>query len=281
MPDRIVLVTGATGKQGGALIRNLLGRGFKLRGLTRKPDGEPARALKSLGVEIVKGDFDDPASLEAPLHGAWGMFSVQNTWEAGVEREEEQGLRLAQMAREAGIQHFVYGSVASAHRKSGIPHFENKWRIENRVRQLKFRSHAILRPVFFMENLPSPWFLNGDQIFSALAPTTKLQMVAVDDVGRVLARLFTDAADMKGREIDLAGDVVTMTRAAEVLGARLGRTIRYVQIPMDEVRKSSPDFALMLEWFERVGYNADIPALEKEFGPLTRIEAWAAQAVQV
>ena len=94
------------------------------------------------------------------------MFAVQNTWEAGVEKEEVQGKRIAQIARDAGVQHFVYSSVGSAHRRTGIPHFENKWRIEDTVRSLKFPSHVILRPVFFMSNLTSPWFLNGDSLVS-------------------------------------------------------------------------------------------------------------------
>jgi uncharacterized protein YbjT (DUF2867 family) len=104
-------------------------------------------------------------------------------------------------------------------------------------------------------------------------------MVAVDDIGRVAARLFTDAAAMNGREIDLAGDSLTLPRAAEVLAGRLGHPVRYIEIPMEDVRKNSADFAAMLAWFERVGDNADIPGLEREFGPLTRIEDWAARAV--
>ena len=84
------------------------------------------------------------------------MFGVQNTWEAGVEREEVQGKRLATLARDAGVQHYVYTSVGSAHERTGIPHFDNKWRIEETVRGLRFPSHVILRPVFFMENLLAP-----------------------------------------------------------------------------------------------------------------------------
>ena len=83
------------------------------------------------------------------------MFAVQNTWEAGVAGEEEQGKRIATARAEAGVQHFVYTSVGSAHRKTGIPHFDNKSRVEDTVRGLKFPSHVILRPVFFMENLTS------------------------------------------------------------------------------------------------------------------------------
>jgi uncharacterized protein YbjT (DUF2867 family) len=275
--ERTILITGATGKQGGAVTRALTGNGFRLRAMTRKPDSAAALALAADGVELIKGDLDDEASLKTALAGAWGTLAVQNTWEAGVEKEEEQGKRFAKIAREVGVQHFVYQSVGSAHRKTGIPHFENKWRIEDMVRSLNFPSHVIIRPVFFMENLPSPWFVNGDKLYAAMKPTTVLQMIAVTDIGQYGARAFTDAAKLNRREIDIAGDAATMPQAAAILSKAMGRTIDFVQIPIEEVRKNSADLALMLEWFDRVGYDADIPALTREFGiPPTTLAAWAA-----
>jgi uncharacterized protein YbjT (DUF2867 family) len=276
MSDRLILITGATGQQGGATINALQGSGFKLRALTRNPDSDKAKALADKGVEVVKGDLDDTESLKAALDGAWGAFSVQNTWEHGVEKEEEQGKRFATIAREAGVQHFVYTSVGSAERNTGIPHFDNKWRVEETIRGLGFPSHVILRPVFFMENLPSPWFLNGDNLGTAMKTDTRLQMVAVADIGRVAAKAFTDAENMKGREIELAGDSATMPEAAEMLSKHLGRKITFVQYPIEEIRKNSDDFAKMLEWFDAVGYNADIAKLDGEFGRMTRLEEWAA-----
>jgi len=181
--DRTILITGVTGQQGGAVTRALHGTGFRLRGLTRKPDGERAAALARNGVEIIKGDLDDEVTLRRALAGAWGVFGVQNTLEAGVEREEAQGKRLATLARDAGVQHYVYTSVGSAHKRTSIPHFDNKWRIEETVRSLRFRSHVILRPVFFMENLLAPFSLQGSTLAWALGPGTKLQMIAVDDIG--------------------------------------------------------------------------------------------------
>jgi uncharacterized protein YbjT (DUF2867 family) len=274
---RTVVITGITGKQGGATARHLAGKGFTITGMTRHPEGEAAAALRASGLNVVKGDLDDAASLEQALSGAWGVFAVQNTWEAGVEGEEAQGKRLAEVARKVGVQHYVYSSVGSADRGTGIPHFDNKSRIEDTVRSLGFPSTVILRPVFFMENLTSPWFLNGDTIYAAMNPETRLQMIAVDDVGRYAARAFTDASGLNGREIDIAGDAVTMPEAAATLGAAFGRPIGFVQIPIDEVRKNSEDMAIMLEWFDRVGYDADIPALAREFAftPLT-LAAWAA-----
>ncbi len=275
---RTILVTGATGHQGGSLIRALTGSGFALRAMTRRPDSDAARALAAAGVAIVEGDLDDADSVTRALEGAWGTFAVQNTWEAGVEKEEAQGHRFARLAREAGVQHFVYASVASADRHTGIPHFDNKARVEDTVRSLGFPSYAIERPVFFMENLLSPGFLTGDTLYAALDPKTSLQMIAVSDIGRFTAPLFIDADRFRGREIDIAGDAATMPAAAAVLSKARGRTINFVQVPIEDVRKNSDDLATMLEWFDRVGYDADIPALEREFGftPLTLAE-WAAR----
>lgn len=277
MTDRIILISGATGQQGGATARALAGRGFKIRALTRNPDSDAAKALAATGAELVKGDLDDEASLKAALAGAWGAYAVQNTWTAGVEGEEAQGHRFARAARTAGVQHFVYASVASADRKTGIPHFDNKSRVEDTVRSLGFPSYAIIRPVFFMENLPSPWFLNGDKLVSALDPKTVLQMIAVSDIGQYGALAFTDER-FKNLELDIAGDAATMPQTAAILSGALGRTIEYLQIPMSEIRKNSDDFALMLEWFEAVGYDVDIAATAKEYGVKpTSLKEWASK----
>lgn len=273
---RLVLVSGATGKQGGAVARELLARGFRVRVLTRKPDSDAATALAGLGAEVVQGDLDDEASVRAALDGVWGAFAVQNTWEAGVDKEEQQGKRFAQLAREAGVTHFVYSSVGGAHRNTGIPHFDNKYRVEKTVRALGFPSYAILRPVFFMENLLSPGFIQGDTLSAALAPSTKLQMVAVADIGRWGAMLFERDEEMNGAAIDLAGDAVTLPWAAAVLSDALGRKLDFKEAPIAAVRAYSDDLATMFEWFEREGYDADIARLPKFYGvPTTTLKDWA------
>jgi len=275
-----ILVTGATGQQGGAVARELLARKYTVRAMTRTPDSDGAKALARQGAEIVKGDLNDAESLRRTLAGAWGVFAVQNTWEAGVEGEEAQGKRIAELARKAGIQHYVYTSVGSAHRKTGIPHFDNKWRVEETVRGLGFPSHVILRPVFFMDNFLSPWFRPGiDQgrLMIGLKPTTPLQMIAVKDIGKYGLLAFDKAEELNRREIDLAGDAHTMPQAAQILSKAAGRTITFQPVPLAEVRKAGEDYALMLEWFDRVGYDADIPGNAKRYGikPTTLAE-WAA-----
>ena len=265
--NKTVLITGATGKQGGSVARALLTRGgFQVRALTRKPESPAARALARRGATIVPGDLDDEVSLRAAMDDVWGVYAMQNTWEAGVEREEAQGHRQARVAREVGVQHYVYSSVGSADRDTGIPHFENKRRIEDTVRRAEFPSHVILRPVFFMENLISPWFLNGDQLTAALPPTTSLQMVAVEDIGKMGALAFERAAELRGAEIDYAGDAATMPEVATVLSETLGRRIEFVQVPLEQVRAQSADFAAMLAWFARAGYDADIAGVQRTYG---------------
>ncbi len=277
---QLVLVTGATGKQGGAVSRELLANGYPVRAMTRRPESPPARELARLGAEVGAGDLDDAASLRRAADGAWGVFAVQNTWEAGVEREEEQGQRLAQIAREAKVEHYVYSSVGSAHRKTGVPHFENKSRVEAEVRRLAFPSFTILRPVFFMENFASPWFLPALQqgrLEMAIRPETVVQMIAVQDIGKYGLWAFERQAELNGREVDIAGDEHTMPQVADILGRAMGKKLKFVQTPIEEVRKFSDDYAIMLEWFDRVGYDADIEAIAQESGIRpTRLAEWAA-----
>lgn len=273
-----VLVTGATGQQGGATARELLAAGHDVVAMTRRPDSEPARALAAAGARVVRGDLDDEASLRAALRGAWGVFSVQNTWEAGVEREEEQGKRLARLARQAGVHHFVYGSVGSAHRATGIPHFDNKARVEETVRSLGFPSFFILRPAFFMENLASPWFrpaIDGGTLALGMDGGTRLQMVAVADIGKYGRIAFERHEELNGEALDIAGDALTPREMAAALSEAAGREIAHYQVPIAEVRKFSDDFATMLEWFDAVGYSADIEGNRKRFGvEPTRFADW-------
>ena len=276
----MILVTGATGHQGGAVARELINHGHQIKAMTRHPESDKAKELKKLGAELITGDLDNPQSLEKALTGVWGVFAVQNTWEAGVEKEEEQGKRIAEIAKAKGVKHYVYTSVGSAQRHTGIPHFDNKFRVEEKVCSLGLPSYTIIRPVFFMENWLSPWFkpaIDQGNIMVPLRSTTRLQMIAVRDIGKYGLWAFENHEKLNGKAIDIAGDSLTMPETAEIISKVSGNDIGFQQIPIEEVRKSSEDFALMFEWFDKIGYDADIPARAKESGikPTTFAE-WAA-----
>ncbi|MEO8564680.1 MAG: NmrA/HSCARG family protein [bacterium] len=275
----LVLVSGATGQQGGAIASELLDAGWRVRAMTRKPESDAARALAARGAEVVVADLNDERALLRALDGAWGAVGVQNTWEAGVEQEEEQGKRFARAVKQAGTQHLLYQSVGSAHRSTGIPHFENKWRVEQTIGELGIPSWTVVRPAYFMENLVSPWlkpYIDQGTLAIGMKPETKLQMVAVRDIGKYGLVAIEQHETLNGRSIDIAGDELTGPEAATILSEVAGRAIAFYSVPIDQVRANSEDLAIMLEWFDAVGYNADIAANEREFGVKpTRFREWA------
>jgi uncharacterized protein YbjT (DUF2867 family) len=272
--NRLILVTGATGHQGGAALRHLRAKGFPVRAFTRDPDKPEARALVGHGVEVVRGDLDDPASITRALDGVYGVFSVQNA-RAGTEAEIRQGIHLVDAAVRSAISHFVYSSVGSADQKTGVPHFESKFQIEEHIRTTGV-SYTILRPVFFMEN----WLSMRDSILRGtialpLKPLTRLQMIAVDDIGACVVMALQHPQKWRGRALDLAGDEHTMSATAQVLSGLAGREVKYQQVPWDEFeRQAGHEMTLMYRWFEAVGYHADIPALRQEFSNLMTFERW-------
>ncbi|MEX2570015.1 MAG: NmrA/HSCARG family protein [Gemmatimonadota bacterium] len=270
--DRLIVVTGATGKQGGATARHLLQKGFQVRGVTRDPASPAARSLGEAGASLIQGDLDDRTSLDAALEGADGAFSVQNFWETGYEREIEQGIRFADAASAAGIGHFVYASVGSAHRDTGLSHFESKWKIENHIRGLGL-PYTVLRPVFFMENWEGP-FLRPSILSGTLAlpldRATNFQQIAVDDIGSIAASAFEDPDRWVRREVDLAGDEGSIADIAETFARVIGRPVAYNQVPWDDYRQAAGDeYHDMFRWFQDVGYDVDVPGLRSEFAQLT------------
>lgn len=275
MSTRTILVTGATGQQGGAVASQLLKQpGFAVRALTRDTAKPAARALAQNGAEIIQGDLDDLGSIRKALHGAYGVFSVQNFMEAGYDGEIRQGKQLADAAKAAWVQHFVYSSVVSAERQTGLPHFESKWQIEQHIGQGGL-SHTILRPAFFMQNWYSHMrepILHGTLPFP-LSPQKPLQQIAVEDIGAFAALAFQNSSQWHGRTIELAGEELTMLRAAELLTRAVRRPVRYVQVPWEQFRQSAgEEMTKMYRWFEDVGYHVDIAALRREYPQLTTLE---------
>jgi uncharacterized protein YbjT (DUF2867 family) len=275
--QRLVVVAGATGRQGGAVARQLLSQGqWRVRGLTRDPARLQARALADMGAEMVRADMEDRASLDRALEGAYGAFSMQNFWEAGYDAEVRQGRNLADAAAAAGVQHLIYNSVGGADRNTGIPHFESKWQVEQHLRTLGV-PHTVFRPVFFMENFNTSShrdaILDGRLAFG-LQPTTKLQMIAVDDIGAFVATAFASRETFLSRGIEIAGDELTLPEVAEHFAAVLGRRVEYVPRSLDDVRQENPEWAIMLEWFETRGYKANVEELRRMHPGLMPFTQW-------
>jgi uncharacterized protein YbjT (DUF2867 family) len=269
-----ILVTGATGNQGGAVVAHLLQRDFHVRAMVRDLEKPAARDLASRGVELVQGDLDDPESVARAVADVYGVYSVQSPVEVGVAREVVQGVTLADAAREAGVDHFVYSSVGSANLNTGVPHFESKWQIEQHIRRIGLPA-TIIRPVFFMQNwrnLMREPILQGI-LPQPLRPETRLQQISVDDIGRVVATAFAEPAHWIGRELDFAGDDLNMAEIAAAFTRVLDRPVAYYRLPWKEFQAiAGEEIATMYRWFEEVGYHVDVAALRREFPWLSTME---------
>ncbi len=284
-----VLVTGATGKQGGHLVRELLARGHAIRALTRKPDSAGAAALAARGVTVVTGDFEDQGSLERAARGIGTVFAMSTPFESGATTETREGINVVRAASAVGVSHLVYASVAGADRATGIPHFDSKFEVEQAIRRSGV-PFTIVAPVFFMENFLADWMAAGiakGSIAMALPATRRLQQIAVADIAQFNALVIERRGSFLGQRIDIASDEVTSATVAAAISAASGRRIEYAALPIDAVRQQNEDLARMFEWFDRVGYDADVVGLRllypevdwHRFSNWAREQDWSAIAV--
>lgn len=271
---KIILVTGATGQQGGAVLRHLRKADFPVRVLTRDPEKPSARALVGHGAEVVKGDLEDPASVARAIEDVDGVYSVQD-WSGGAETEIRQGINLADAANRAAVSYFVYSSVAAADKDTKIPHFESKFRIEEHIRGLGL-PYTIFRPVFFMEN----WLGMKEQIESGtlalpLSPDKLLQMIATDDIGAFVAAAFEHPGKWLGKAVEIAGDDLSLSWIAQTFSTNEGREVKYQQVAWDRFEQHvGQEMTAMYRWFEDVGYQVDIDALRQVLPNLTSFDRW-------
>lgn len=281
-PDQIILVCGATGKQGGALLEHLLKTRWRVRALTRNPAGRVAAELAQRGVEIVRGDMEDLESLKSAMRGVYGVYSVQDFWTVGARREVQQGKNTADAARAAGVAHFVYSSVGGAERNSGITHWETKWEVENYIRKLGLPA-TFLRPAAFMEN----YYIDAVEIgilkgrfADPIRGDKPYQTIAVDNIGAFGALAFARPKDFIGLELEIAGSELTNVQAAQVFSRVLGREVKFRKLPLPLVRLVlGQEFYQMFRWFNDSGFKADIAGLKRTYPEvhLLSLEEWLRQ----
>jgi uncharacterized protein YbjT (DUF2867 family) len=272
-----VVVTGSTGKQGGAVARGLLERGHKVRAVTRDPNSSQAKSVANAGATLVAASLEDTAAITKALEGATSLFAMTTPFGGGTAAETRQGVAAADAAKAAGV-HLVFTSVNSADRQTGVPHFDSKYEVEKHIAKIGVRA-TILAPAFFMDNL----YFGKEQLAKgiyavALPATRKLAQIAVADIGAVAVRVLEDAARFTGKRFDLAGDELTGQDVVAILSRVTGRPFAYYQVPLDVIRQHMGDDAVkMYEWFDRVGYTADRAALGREFPDVAfqDFESWA------
>jgi uncharacterized protein YbjT (DUF2867 family) len=177
----IVVVTGATGRQGRAVTRALLAAGWPVRAMTRHPEKPAARDLADSGAEVVVADMEDTPALDRAFTGAYGVYSVQNFMTSGLDGEVRQGRNVGDAAHRAGIRHLVQGSAGTGERGTGVGSFESKLDIEEHLAELGLPV-TVLRPMAFME------CVNRQRCWRRRAPRGWMRAGGPDRQGRVAKR---------------------------------------------------------------------------------------------
>ncbi|RFU80585.1 nucleoside-diphosphate-sugar epimerase family [Trichoderma arundinaceum] len=303
--SRSLLITGATGKQGGAVIRSLLSKNadFSILAVTRDTTSGSAQKLASLSpkVKLLQGDLNDTEGIFARARdlsssSPYGVFSVQapKFGGNGAEVEQVQGISLIDSAIKAGVKHFVYSSIdrhgdKSIDNPTDVPHFISKHNIEhhliNSTKSNDAMAWTILRPVAFMENFDKGFLgkVFATAIKTKLAPVQRpLQLIGLEDIGIAAAEAFLHPEEHRGKSISLAGDEVTYEQLVEIFREKTGADM---PTTWDFVAKlilvASKEMGTMYSFFEREGYGADIEALRKRYPGIKDLRTWLETSVYV
>lgn len=267
-PETIV-VGGATGRQGTAVVTDLLRRGYRVRGLTRQPASPKAERLRALGVEVLAADYGDRASLD----NAFADIDKVFFYSGRSANELQEGRNVIAAAQAAGVEHLIYSSGAAAEPGKGLD--GPKMQIEQAIIASGV-PYTIVRPVAFMENY------RGQQkriarsgITDSRAPDRLLHFVAVQDIGLVVGAAFADPATWRGRAFNLAGDRLTVAEHVEVFSRVMQQPIRYTRMPLDDYLNAMPKpLRPLFRWYDEVGYSADVAGLRARFPQLQTLEGY-------
>jgi uncharacterized protein YbjT (DUF2867 family) len=276
-----ILVTGATGKQGGATARRLLALGRPVRALVRDPAAPAATALAAAGAELARGDFDDPASLPPALDGTVGVFGIPPaSFPPQDELETARGRSLIDAAAAAGIRQVVFSTVATASGPSPAP--TAKVLIEQYLRD-RIALPVVLRPVRFMTNYLGGVLgldgISGGVHRHLFPPHEPMQVIALEDVAEFAVLAFADPQRFAGRTLELAGDQPTPVDAAAEISRATGLPVRYEQISESEAEAMGPFFAQgRKHWEAGHRWHADIEALRVIHPGLRTLADWLGES---
>lgn len=283
------LIFGATGNIGGATARELLSRGWKIRAVTRDPQSDKAQKLSEEGAEVVFADMEQQDSLEAAFQGIHRVLSVQNWTTSGVEGEARQGKLVADVAKEAGVEHLIYISAGTGQADTGIPHFDSKLEVEAYMRDLGL-PFTIIRPGPFMELMTANEFFPPVAIWGT-APRvmgweTPSPWVAVQDIGIAATNVFENPDEWIDRDIHLIGDVKSLAECREVMKATHGKSPLRIPMPLWMFRKMAGDeFEMMWRWLGQImeekgddWIKADIQSARQVNPQLQTVDQWISNA---
>ena len=275
---RTIAVLGATGRQGGQVVRHLLQDGWTVRALTRAPDGRKASELGRLGAHPVRADLEDEKSLDAAFADAHGLYSVQVPHSGSIEIEIRQGLNAGKAASRAGVRHVVYGSAGLDQRKRGIEQWDAKIEIARGFRELGLPL-TVLRPMAFMELMTDAAYFPQSSTWytmpKLLGEDHRVAWISVQDLGAIAAKAFAAPERFVGRELNLVADVRSIAECREIYREVNGRRPPRFPLPLFLFRRFVGDDVIrMWSWLHDHPVDAD-PAETREIHPEAMdVRAW-------
>jgi len=267
MNNKTILIIGATGAQGGSVTNVLLKQDYKLMAYTRNAKSDSAQALAKQGVSLIEGDLTDISALTAAMAKADTVFAVTTPFESGTDGEVQHGYNIANAAKAANVEHLVFSSVSDANNSTGVPHFDSKYKVEQRIVENGL-NYTFIAPVFFMENHITAWSLPSlkeGKLSVAMPNNRKLQQVSVKDIGVFAATVIAMGEKAYGIRVNIAGDELTGDETASILSVASGRDITFQSVDPQYLRSNSEDLYLMFKWFDDVGYSANLTDLLHDF----------------
>jgi uncharacterized protein YbjT (DUF2867 family) len=276
--DRIVTVIGATGHQGGAVVRHLLSDGWRVRALTRRPEQQAARELAELGAGVVRADMADQRSLVEAFRDAYGVYSVQNPMISGSEGEIVQGKNVADAAKEAGVQHVVYGSTGVGVPGSGVGWWESKLAVQAHMEQLRLPL-TVLRPTAFMELMTDRSFFPAVSTWhlmpKLIGADRPIPWICVDDLGAIAARAFAEPDRFVGADVKLAAETRSIAECREIWRDVNGRSPRGFPMPVWMFERFvSTDLTTMWRWLRTGDVDADLAETHAILPTVSTVRQW-------
>ncbi len=265
-----ILVGGATGRQGNAVVAELLARGYEVRAMTRKPDSKEAVRLAGQGAEVVQGDYADPESLRIAMDGVERVFFY-----SGFSMNEvEEGENVIAAAKAAGIKQLVYSSGAAAAPENGIKG-SKKMQVELDI-VASGVPYTVLRPVAFMENFDRQQARTArDGISDSRDPDRMLHFIAIRDIGFLSGEAFDHPDEWIGRAVNVAGDKMTVAEYVNTFSNVMGREVKYNQVPLEAYLDTFPKpLRPLFRWYEEVGYTADVEGFRAQYPDLTTLDQY-------
>jgi uncharacterized protein YbjT (DUF2867 family) len=258
LKGKTFVVTGATGRQGSAVVRHLIQGGAQVKGLTRNPQSKKAKRIAAFGTKLVTGDMNDLSRLKTVFQGASGVYSVQNPYTSSFAAEVQQGKNVADAARATGIAHIVQGSAGFGE-KTGIPSWDSKLEIQEYMQSLGLPL-TVLRPTAFMELISDPGFYPMASTFHhmprLMGADKKVTWLAIDDLGAIAAKVFNDPQKYIGQDIKLASDLQTINEVRALYQEALGRKAPHFPMPEFMFRLfTGDDLIIMWKYLRTANYN--------------------------